>query len=134
MSKTVYAGATVVDGTGGPAGAYDVYVSGERIEDVRPHADTHPGWRTVDASGLVIAPGFIDVHSHGDNAPLLAEDDTMKILQGVTTEVVGNCGISLAPTTDRHRAALLASLEAVMPVHENIGSSFADLLRATDAR
>ncbi len=133
MNKTVYAGATVVDGTGGPAAAYDVFVSGERIEDLRPHADTHAGWNTVDATGLVIAPGFIDVHSHGDNAPLLPDDDTMKILQGVTTEVVGNCGISLAPTSSRHRAALLASLEAVMPVHESIGADFADLLRATDA-
>ncbi len=122
MNKTVFVGATVVDGTGGPARACDVFVDAERIEDVRPHADTHAGWRTVDATGLVIAPGFIDVHSHGDNAPLLPEDDTMKILQGVTTEVVGNCGISLAPTSPQHRPAML------------IGTHFADLLRATDAR
>ncbi len=133
MNKTVFAGATVLDGTGGPAGAYDVFVDGERIEDLRPHADTHPGWNTIDAGGLVITPGFIDVHSHGDNAPLLSDDDTMKILQGVTTEVVGNCGISLAPTSAQHRAALMASLEALMPAHEDIGSDFADLLRATDA-
>ncbi len=134
MDKTVYAGATVVDGTGRPAGAYDVFVAGERIEDVRPHADTHGGRHTIDATGLVIAPGFIDVHSHGDNAPLLPDDDTMKILQGVTTEVVGNCGISLAPTSARHRAALMASIDEAMPVSEDIGSRFADLLRATDAR
>ncbi len=133
MNKTVYAGAMVIDGTGRPAGAYDVFVSGERIEDVRPHADTHAGWNVVDAGGLVLAPGFIDVHSHGDNAPLLPDDDTMKILQGVTTEVVGNCGISLAPTSSQHRATLLSSLEAVMPVNDSIGSDFADLLRATDA-
>lgn len=132
MEKTVYVGAIVVDGTGGPPGPYDVFVSGERIEDVRPHADTHAGWRTVDAAGLVIAPGFIDAHSHGDNAPLLPLDDTMKILQGVTTEVVGNCGISLAPTSSQHRAALMTSLDEVMPVYEDIGLSFADLLRATD--
>ncbi|WP_312864518.1 amidohydrolase family protein [Saccharopolyspora phatthalungensis] len=50
-----------------------------------------------DLTGLVLAPGFIDVHSHADNAPLLTTDDTTKILQGVTTEVVGNCGFSLAP-------------------------------------
>lgn len=133
MNKTVYVGATVVDGTGGPAAALDVYVAGEQIEDVRPHADTHPGWDVIDATGLVIAPGFIDVHSHGDNAPLLPEDDTMKILQGVTTEVVGNCGISLAPTSSQHRAAFWAARDAVMPVHEDIGAGFADLLRATDA-
>ncbi|HLI97811.1 MAG TPA: hypothetical protein VKT72_17210 [Candidatus Baltobacteraceae bacterium] len=54
MNKTVYAGATVIDGTGSRAGAYDVFVAGERIEDVRPHADTHAGWNTVDATGLVI--------------------------------------------------------------------------------
>jgi N-acyl-D-aspartate/D-glutamate deacylase len=133
MNKMVYAGATVVDGTGGPAAALDVFVVGERIEDIRPHADTHAGWTIVDATGLVIAPGFIDVHSHGDNAPLLRDDDTMKILQGVTTEVVGNCGISLAPTSSQHRAAFMAAREAVMPVGEDIGATFADLLRATDA-
>jgi N-acyl-D-aspartate/D-glutamate deacylase len=110
-----------------------VFVDGERIEDLRPHADSHAGWDAVDATGLVIAPGFIDVHSHGDNAPLLPYDDTMKILQGVTTEVVGNCGISLAPTSPQHRAALLGSIEELMPVYEDIGADFADLLRATDA-
>jgi N-acyl-D-aspartate/D-glutamate deacylase len=133
MNKTVYVGATVVDGTGGAPAACDVFVAGERIEDVRPHADTHAGWNTVDATGLVIAPGFIDVHSHGDNAPLLPFDDTMKILQGVTTEVVGNCGISLAPTSLQHRASLMTSVEELMPVYEDIGSTFADLLRAADA-
>lgn len=133
MNKTVYAGGSVVDGTGAPAAACDVFVADERIEDVRPHAERHPGWNTIDATGLVITPGFIDVHSHGDNGPLLAGDDTMKILQGVTTEVVGNCGISLAPTSSRHREAALASREAVMPVQDDIGESFADLLRATDS-
>jgi hypothetical protein len=53
--------------------------------------------QSIEARGLILAPGFIDVHSHADNAPFLDEDDTSKILQGVTTEVVGNCGFTLAP-------------------------------------
>lgn len=91
-------GAIVADGSGQDPKVADVLVLGGQIAAVEP-----PGVLPVrdlpvlDATGLVVAPGFIDVHSHGDNAPLLTEHDTSKILQGVTTEVVGNCGYSMAP-------------------------------------
>lgn len=91
-------GATVADGSGREPALADVLVIGGRIAAVEP-----PGvlpardLPVLEATGLVVAPGFIDVHSHGDNAPLMVVDDTSKILQGVTTEVVGNCGFSMAP-------------------------------------
>ncbi len=134
MKRTVFAGATVIDGTGAPPALRDLYVAGERIEDVRAPADSHGSFDVVDAAGLAIAPGFIDVHSHADNAPLLRDDDTTKILQGVTTEVVGNCGFSLAPASSEHRAALLHMLSPLMPPAAEIGTTFADLLQAADAR
>ena len=68
---------------------------GDTIEEVgaiEPSAD----WETIDCSGLHIAPGFIDVHSHGDQEAL--DHLPNKVLQGVTTEIVGNCGFSLFPT------------------------------------
>ncbi|WP_028935041.1 N-acyl-D-amino-acid deacylase family protein [Pseudonocardia spinosispora] len=91
-------GGAIADGGGGPPVPADVLVYGERIAAVATPGTIPPGdRRLLDATGLIVAPGFIDVHSHADNAPLLASDDTTKILQGVTTEVVGNCGMSLAP-------------------------------------
>ena len=95
--RFVIAGAQVLDGTGAAATPADVYIAEGTIQEVRPASDNHGAWDVLDASGLTLAPGFIDVHSHADNAPFLPEHDTSKILQGVTTEVVGNCGFSLAP-------------------------------------
>ncbi len=134
MNRTVFVGATIVDGTGAPPALRDLYVAGERIEDIRPPADSHANFNVVNATGLIIAPGFIDVHSHADNAPLLREDDTTKILQGVTTEIVGNCGISLAPASAQHRDALAHMLEPLMSAAQAFGTTFTDLLHATDER
>ena len=75
-----------------------------------PHRPTPHNRPVVDLTGLVLAPGFIDVHSHADNSPLLPYDDTSKILQGVTTEVTGNCGFSLAPHVPEYTRAFCASL------------------------
>lgn len=92
------AGGQVLDGAGSPAQPSDILVSGGRIEAVGRRGGFPVGdRRVIDAHGLVVAPGFIDVHSHADNSPLLPYHDSSKILQGVTTEVVGNCGLSLAP-------------------------------------
>ena len=86
---------TVVDGSGDAPRRANVLVRGERIEDIGP-IPAVPDWETIDCSGLHIAPGFIDVHSHGDQEILRHLPN--KVLQGVTTEVVGNCGFSLFPT------------------------------------
>jgi len=89
-------GGTVIDGTGAPRFRADVRIEGDRI--VAVGADLAPdGAVVVDASGRIVAPGFIDVHTHDDQIVLAAPDMRPKISQGVTTVVVGNCGISLAP-------------------------------------
>ena len=84
----------VVDGSGSPGRASSVLIHGGRIREVGAVAAT-PDMEVVDCSGLTIAPGFIDVHSHSDLEVL--EHRPEKVLQGVTTEVVGNCGFSLFP-------------------------------------
>jgi N-acyl-D-amino-acid deacylase len=86
----------VIDGTGGPPLRADVGVRADRIVAVGDIAAA-PGQTVIDAAGKVVAPGFIDVHTHDDRAVLNTPDMTMKASQGVTTVVVGNCGISLAP-------------------------------------
>jgi N-acyl-D-amino-acid deacylase len=89
-------GGRVVDGTGAPAFAADVAVLDERIAAVGQLARAEAA-RTIEAAGRIVAPGFIDAHAHDDQALLAPGDMTPKVSQGVTTVVVGNCGISLAP-------------------------------------
>ena len=61
--------------------------------------------RVLDASGLAVAPGFIDIHSHSDACPLVDYQPESKLCQGVTTEIVGNCGTSILPNTPERLAA-----------------------------
>jgi N-acyl-D-aspartate/D-glutamate deacylase len=98
----VIRGGRLLDGTGAPAQALDVAIAGERVVAIAaPEDSVHwSGALDIDATGRVLAPGFIDVHTHDDNAVLINPDMPAKISQGVTTVVVGNCGISLAPITD----------------------------------
>jgi N-acyl-D-amino-acid deacylase len=95
-------GGTVFDGTGAPGRRADVGVRGDRIAAIgdlsAATADT-----LVDAAGRAVAPGFIDVHTHDDRALLSNPDMAMKTSQGVTTVVVGNCGVSLSPLSIDHR-------------------------------
>jgi N-acyl-D-amino-acid deacylase len=88
-------GARLLDGTGAPARRGDLLVEDDRIAEVG--ATTLAPDEVLDASGMVVAPGFIDMHSHGDFSLPVDPDAAGKILQGVTTEVVGNCGLGLQP-------------------------------------
>ncbi|HEV7735566.1 MAG TPA: D-aminoacylase [Candidatus Binatia bacterium] len=89
-------GGRIVDGSGASAQRADVGVRGDRIAAVGDLADAATGMR-LDVSGHVVAPGFIDVHSHDDGAVLVHPTMDFKVLQGVTTDVVGNCGLGPAP-------------------------------------
>jgi N-acyl-D-amino-acid deacylase len=96
MLDLIVKGGQVLDGTGSPAVRADVGVSGGKIHAVGNLAQ-EKARRTVDAGGLTVAPGFIDAHSHDDfNLPVNPLVPG-KILQGVTTQVTGNCGWSPAP-------------------------------------
>jgi N-acyl-D-amino-acid deacylase len=95
MADWILRGGTVIDGSGGPRRRADVAIKGDRIAAIGKVAKTARA-REIDVAGLVIAPGFIDVHTHDDRA-LLASDMAAKASQGVTTVITGNCGISLAP-------------------------------------
>ena len=125
-------GGLVFDGTGTGGERRDIYVTGERITDVTPPAAIRGHPTVVDATGLVVTPGFIDVHSHADCAPLFREHDTSKILQGVTTEVVGNCGFSLAPRQSHTAAALDAYVGRVFPAVPWAWHTTAELLAQVD--
>lgn len=91
----VIRGATVFDGTGAPEQRGDVAVDDDRIAAVGEVAGR--GSVEIDATGCAVAPGFIDVHSHDDVAMLVSPGMDFKAMQGVTTDVVGNCGLGAAP-------------------------------------
>jgi len=97
---------TVVDGTGKPAFKADVGVAAGRITLVAEHIDQEAR-RTIEAQGLHLAPGFIDPHTHSDLTLLADPRGESKIRQGVTTEIIGNCGMSPAPI----RGAAVAETE-----------------------
>jgi N-acyl-D-amino-acid deacylase len=89
-------GGTVVDGTGAPGYRADVRVEDDRIAEIGPDLAARNAQR-IDVSDRVVAPGFIDTHTHDDQYVLSSPQALPKVSQGVTTVVVGNCGISLAP-------------------------------------
>lgn len=97
MHDLLIRGATLHDGTGRPGRQADVAIDGERIATVGPDAGNAGARRVLDAGGLVLAPGFIDMHSHADFTLLSYPGALNSLTQGVTSEVVGNCGYSPAP-------------------------------------
>ena len=102
QADLILRGGRVIDGIGAPARPADVAVRGDRIAAVGELADwTAPASR--DVTGLVVAPGFIDMHSHSDLALLLNGHAESKLRQGVTTEVIGQCGFSPAPAPEARR-------------------------------
>lgn len=99
MQELVIRGATVHDGTGRPGRQTDVAISDGRITAVGADAGRDGAARTIDGGGLVLAPGFIDLHSHADFTLPSYPGALNSLAQGVTTEVIGNCGYTPAPVS-----------------------------------
>ena len=105
MFDTLIRGGAVVDGTGRPAFAADVAVSGGRIAaigDLSAASAAH----VIDAAGRTVTPGFIDIHRHADAALLRPGFGAAELCQGLTTIVNGNCGLSAAPFGPAHGDAI----------------------------
>ncbi len=111
MPDLVIRGALVCDGSGDAAAPGDVAVSGGRIEAVGRVAER--GTREIDAGGLVVAPGFIDLHTHYDCQLFWDPSASPSPWHGVTTVVMGNCGFTVAPCRPQHRETLMRLLQFV---------------------
>jgi N-acyl-D-aspartate/D-glutamate deacylase len=107
--------AWLIDGSGSPGRAADVAVTGDRITAIAaPGSLTATGaTQVVDLDGMVLAPGFIDIHTHYDAQILWDGDLTPSCWHGVTSVVMGNCGFGVAPTRPEHREIIVRTLENV---------------------
>jgi N-acyl-D-aspartate/D-glutamate deacylase len=111
MHDIVVRGGSILDGTGAEAFSGDIAIDGERLTQVGGKAG--PGKREIDADGLLVTPGWVDVHTHYDGQatwdPVLAPSSW----HGVTTILFGNCGVGFAPVRKEHQAGLIDLMEAV---------------------
>ncbi len=111
MHDIVIRGGTIIDGTGNAAFTGDIAIAGDRI--VAVGGKQGPARREIDAKGLLVTPGWVDVHTHYDGQamwdPLLAPS----CWHGVTTVMFGNCGVGFAPVRKHHRGALMDLMEGV---------------------
>ncbi|MBI9091759.1 MAG: D-aminoacylase [Desulfobacterium sp.] len=98
MCDVLIKNGTIIDGTGSPGFSADLFVKDGKIEMIGPSLEIECP-TLLDASQKIVCPGFIDIHSHTDTTILINPKAESKIRQGITTEIVGNCGMSAAPLT-----------------------------------
>jgi N-acyl-D-amino-acid deacylase len=131
----------VYDGTGADAFVADVAIDGDRIVAVEPPGAAGRARRTIEADGLLVTPGFVDVHTHYDAQALWDPTLGSSCWHGVTTAVIGNCGVGFAPARPEHREFLTSLMEGVEDVPKAVLDavlpwswvSFRDYLDVLDA-
>lgn len=99
--KTLLKNGVVVDGSGSNRYQADVLIDGDKIVKIGK-IDAADGAEVIDVTGLVVAPGFIDTHSHSDLQILVDPEVRPKVMQGITTEILGQDGISMAPLPEKY--------------------------------
>ena len=136
----VVRGGTIVDGSGGAPFAGDIAIRGDRIVAVGDCPGTAA--ETVDASGKFVTPGFVDVHTHYDGQAIWSEEMSPSSSHGVTTVVMGNCGVGFAPCRKEDHATLIKVMEGVEDIPGVVMAeglpwdweTFPEYLDALDAR
>ena len=108
----VIRGGTVVDGTGAPARVADVAISGDRVVEIAPTLAVD-ATREIDATGRLVTPGFVDIHTHLDAQIFWDPIGSSSCYHGVTSIVLGNCGVTFAPCRPDDRGDLAALMESV---------------------
>ncbi len=124
MHDTVIRGGTIVEGTGKPAFTGDVALENGKIASVGGKAG--PGKREIDAKGLLVTPGWVDVHTHYDGQAMWDSELAPSSWHGVTTVLFGNCGVGFAPVRNVDHASLIGMMESI---EEIPGIALADGLK-----
>src|SRR6201986_2669478 len=117
----VIRGGTIADGLGGELYEGDVAVSGGRIVEVGRVAAA--GAEEIDAKGKLVTPGFVDVHTHYDGQVTWSQDISPSSQNGVTTAIMGNCGVGFAPCKPADRERLIQLMEGVEDIPEPVLSA-----------
>ncbi|AEG93825.1 N-acyl-D-amino-acid deacylase family protein [Ramlibacter tataouinensis] len=129
MFDTLFIGGSVIDGTGAPAFEADVGIVGDRIAAIGMLGGAAAGER-IDARGLTVAPGFVDIHTHSDFTLLVDGRADSQVCQGVTTEVIGQCGFSCAPLASSADAgAVLGYVEDAVDIRWRSFGEYLDRLQ-----
>ncbi len=146
MFDLVIRGGTIVDGTGGPAVVGDVAVRDGLLAQVGGTVDggafENPATEVIDATGLVVTPGFVDIHSHYDGQAFFDDALAPSNGHGVTTVVLGSCGIGFAPARPSDHELLITTMESVEDIPGDVlraglpweWESFPEYLDALDRR
>ena len=115
MHDVVIRGGEVVDGTGAQRSRADVAIDGDRIVAVADPASNAvgPGRREINADGMTVTPGWVDIHTHYDGQVTWDPDLAPSSINGVTSVVVGNCGVGFAPVAPDRHDWLIELLEGV---------------------
>ena len=124
MHDTVIRGGTIVDGTGAPSFTGDVAIENGKIAQVGGKAG--PGKRDIDANGLLVTPGWVDVHTHYDGQATWDSELAPSSWHGVTTVLFGNCGVGFAPVRPTDHDSLIGMMESI---EEIPGTALADGLK-----
>ena len=140
MADLVIRGGTVVDGTGAPPIEADIAIEGGRIADIG--RVTARGREEIDARGRIVSPGFVDIHTHYDGQAVWDSHLAPSAWHGVTTAVMGNCGVGFAPCRAADRDKLIELMEGVEDIpgpilHEGLDwrwETFPEYLDALDAK
>jgi N-acyl-D-amino-acid deacylase len=103
----------IVDGSGSPWFRGEIGIRGERIVSVRQRIRDEAA-RTIDAAGLVVSPGFIDMHTHSDLRVFAHPEEDSKLLQGITTALIGQDGLSVAPIDDANKAPMMHRVSGLL--------------------
>ena len=122
-------GGQIIDGTGSPRYTADLAIRDGRIAAIG--AADGPASRVIDATGRVVTPGFIDVHAH-DDAAVLSTSMDFKLMQGVTTDIVGNCGAGIAPAFPGGGRGLPGVEIVLGPLPEAAWDTFGEYMEAVD--
>ena len=125
-------GGQVLDGTGAPGRVADVLVRDGRVQAVGNHLDA-AGTRVLDVTGRIVAPGFVDIHTHSDLTLLSDPRGLSKVHQGVTTEVVGNCGLGVTPLPEGADRRAIRQAVSYLDLDPDIDWSWRDLAGYLDA-
>ena len=103
----------VIDGAGNPWFRADLAIRGDKIVQIHPHI-ANPAQQVIDATGLIVAPGFIDTHTHSDVRVFKHPEEDAKLMQGITTALIGQDGLSVAPLDDINKEKMMLRVSGLL--------------------